>query len=545
MSKLIDQQPCPSCSKSGQGKSLAVYEDGEYCFECGYTGGDMENSTEKFKGFRPLPYPDLLKGRGVTKDILQKFDYKVGMYTGRYGDKEVLDMAVHAASLHAEDGTLVGYQLRNKDKEFWAIGNTKDLSLQGMHLYNPNPNVFVTVVEGYIDQLSVAQACGSQFPVVTVPNGSASAYRSIKKNLTWLQGFKYVVLALDNDEAGKEATEKVLPLFTPGKVRVATWPQKDANDMLLKGDYAGIKSVLFNASEHKPDGLKKLSEYTEEDFSCLFQKGFDIPFPILNEKLRGFFPGKFYSFVAAEKSGKSLLTKELVLYMMEKGLKLGLIYLEETDVEAVGSLAAMANNMAMWRVKETSDPDYMKKLMATYCREAAKKSDPTIYVHKGIYDLEKVIERMTYMAKAEEVDYIILDNSSLSFAGIESSKEERTIIGNFVSKCVSLVNNSKTSILSVSHLKKNIEETELKKSPGGGLEEVPRSVKTADIYGSGSIAKFSYAIVALEPVRGQDKVKLNVLADRNRGRTGYADTLKYNDVTGRLTIDKTFSEGVL
>ena len=72
---------------------------------------------------------------------------------------------------------------------------------------------FITITEGEIDTLSVAQVQGKQYPVVSIPKGVVGVRHVIARNLEYLQGFKYVVLGFDNDEQGRLAAKECIDLF--------------------------------------------------------------------------------------------------------------------------------------------------------------------------------------------------------------------------------------------------------------------------------------------------------------------------------------------
>jgi len=92
-----------------------------------------------------------------------------------------------------------------------------------------------------------------------------------------------------------------------------------------------------------------------------------------------------------------------------------------------------------------------------------------------------------------------------------------------------LVESTGVGIIAITHLKRP--------SQGKGHEEGGR-VTLAQLRGSGAIAQLSDFVIGLE--RNQqveakaDICKLRVLKSRRGGRTGIADDLAYNPITGRL-----------
>jgi hypothetical protein len=109
----------------------------------------------------------------------------------------------------------------------------------------------------------------------------------------------------------------------------------------------------------------------------------------------------------------------------------------------------------------------------------------------------------------------------------DGKSNERRSIDKLVSECVGLIQNTGFTLINVVHLRKNRLDSE-----GNDIETVTR----ADIHGSGAFAKFSHAVVGIEKESEKNTVKLKILANRDVGFEGYADTLKYNEDTGRLEL---------
>lgn len=538
MSQVAERVACEGCQAAGgdtSGNNLVVYTDGgKHCFACGlHVSKGGESVLPETPGLLAGEFPEILRGRGITKDVLKFFNYQTGYYTGKFNDDYVENEAVHIANIANQKGRTVAQQLRASNKRFKFLGNTQGLGLVGTHLWEPNPQVFVTVVEGYIDQLSVAQAQGTRFPVLTVPMGAQSAPEAFKKSMEYLVKWKHVVIAFDNDDAGIKAAEECAKLLPPGKARIATWPLKDANDSLVAQKYQDITDTLFNARTVKPEGVISIADIPLNDFKQMYTTGTDLPFPILNKKLNGLQSGALYTFVAQEKAGKSLLTKEIVLYFLEQGKKIGLLYLEEGAPEAASSLVAMDSFVPAWKLRNNetllNGPEGIKMSLEKY------RDQCYIYHHKGVIDMEGVHTAMQYMTIALGCEFIVLDNTSLVVAGTDANMNERKMIDNFVHKVVAMCNGTKATVLNVCHVTKNRPKDE-----DGNESSI---ITKSDIFGSGAFGKFSYSVVALERNFETDTTYLKVLADRGPGGTGYADKLKYNAATGRLMPDN--SEGVL
>ena len=62
------------------------------------------------------------------------------------------------------------------------------MSLYGQWKWSPNDKLFVTITEGEIDALTIAQVQGYQYPVVSVPKGAAASAKTLKANLKFIKG---------------------------------------------------------------------------------------------------------------------------------------------------------------------------------------------------------------------------------------------------------------------------------------------------------------------------------------------------------------------
>jgi len=119
-----------------------------------------------------------------------------------------------------------------------------------------NEGRFVTVVEGELDALAAFEMLGSKFPVVSVSKGAAGAVKDFKQNLEWLEGFENVVIAFDNDTAGREAADKCAQILSPNKARIVTMGMfKDASDYLTNNKIRDFTNEWWEAKPYRITGV--------------------------------------------------------------------------------------------------------------------------------------------------------------------------------------------------------------------------------------------------------------------------------------------------
>lgn len=275
------REPCESC---GSKDNLTTHANGSvWC----YTPNCKSNTERK----RPVEEinPALLLGsfaplnaRRISQRTCEFFNYQVGVDNGQ---------PVHIANYENCQ------QIRTKDKKFYFKGNTAGITLWGKQKWSGKGKSIV-ITEGQIDAMSIAEAQDCKWPVVSLPNGAQSARKALQAELDWLLGYESIILCFDSDDAGKSAVESCVDLFPPGRVKIASLSEKDANDCLTKGKYDELTRITFTAQEYRPDGIVWGDEIDVEELFKKQPRGLSLPYPILDEQIRGLKSGRIYTIYA-------------------------------------------------------------------------------------------------------------------------------------------------------------------------------------------------------------------------------------------------------
>lgn len=512
-----------ACPKCGSSDANSVYSNGtSYCFSCQtYFPNTEEKEVKKqitnSKLILDGEYRDL-RTRKISEETCRKFGYSVSKYKGK---------SVQIAPYY-RNGQLVAQKLRTASKEFSVLGDFHGVELFGQHLWR-NGGKRIVITEGEIDCLTVSQAFNNKWPVVSIPSGAQSAEKYLKQELEFLEQFDEIVLAFDNDEEGKKATAKCAVLFTPGKVKIANFePYKDANEMLKNKGSSDVAIAIFNAKSYRPDGI-----VAGIDLSIEFLRNsdnvfsFDLPYPILNSKLKGLRKGELTTIAAGSGVGKSTLAREFAYHLLvNHELSIGYVALEESVKKSALGFIAMNVNIPM------GDLFLNKDLVSKEVFEEAYKN--TIgtnriyfYDHFGSLESSNLISKLKYLAVGCNVDFIVLDHISIVVSGIEDG-EERRIIDNLMTNLRSLVEKTGVGMILITHLR----------IPEGKAHEEGGRVTLNQLRGSGSIKQLSDNIIAMErdqQAENPDISLLRLLKGRLFGFTGACDTVEYSKVTGRLT----------
>jgi twinkle protein len=186
------------CDECGSSDANSVYDDGHtHCFSCKTTKKGLDDlkpqQTNTDVTFITGDIKELPK-RKIDYDTAQKFNYQIGSWFGR---------PCHIANYYDKDKKLVAQKLRYPDKTFQWLGDPRQATLFGQHLWRDKGKM-VIVTEGEIDALSVSKINQNKFPVVSIKTGAAGAKKIFKKNLNGLKVLNLLCLCLTKTNMDKK-----------------------------------------------------------------------------------------------------------------------------------------------------------------------------------------------------------------------------------------------------------------------------------------------------------------------------------------------------
>ena len=563
-------KPCPKCQSQGGDKTgdhLFLMRDGLswYCSRCEYIEkGDNEDenmdlSIEAIKNTDPLDIPDLK----LTSDDLDFWGCKT-LISSSTGEVESLLFPVK------QDGEIKGYKGRylgevpeGKRKYFKASGSFKGKNdLFGQQLWE-NGRKLLIITEGEKDAIAVRKmlkAKGKSYCVVGLPNGAN--IESIKDNFEFINKFEKVLLIFDNDEAGKKAVDQAVSILPPGKVSVATLPEKDSFDMYFKGKTEEFWKCLQSANEKRPDGIILGKDTwdviaSRPDPVCL-------PYPEdwieINKKTLGIRLGELDTWTAPPGAGKTQIFRQLRYHIWKatgpdynkyfddsashlKDCGVGVISIEESLAEAVyGTLSihlgeriniSQAVAGSQWWKKFlgiTEDTTNKDKLRQAW-QEVMGDNRIHFYDHFGSLSEEGLLPKIQYMARSLNVKYLFLDHLNMVISEFADEGGERGKIDSLMTKLKKLTQELGIWIGLVVHLRK---------SQGGKPFEEGAVPSMTDLRGSMAIAQLSNSVYAItrnqqdEDEYRRNTSSLHVLKCRFTGSTGSAGFLHFDQDTGLM-----------
>lgn len=306
MGQFIRKEACPKCTSLGRDHSkdnLAVYEDGScYCFACHYVkpsqgwldehGEKTEEELEEIVGshFDEAVHEKLkettgldTKGyRGIRSDISKFFGVR---YSYSEEDGSVTDTYYPST----KGGELVGYKRRIHPKDFTKpLGETgKECDMFMQFRFKTHKDT-VLICGGEHDSLASYQMLSDKQKAdgktqwdftacVSSTTGEPGAWKQAQKQYAFFNQFKKIVLALDNDAAGKEATEKLAKVLPRGKVYVMNLRFKDCNEYLEQGATKEFINDFWGARMYTPAGIHASVDLYKEALDDLDQPKLSLP----------------------------------------------------------------------------------------------------------------------------------------------------------------------------------------------------------------------------------------------------------------------------
>jgi twinkle protein len=474
-----------------------------------------------------------LKKRRIDAKTAEKFGYRGATYRGK---------PVQIAPYMDAAGRVVAQKLRYADKTFEWLGDQKDaLPLFGQALWR-DAGKMVVVTEGEIDAMSVAQAQGLKWPVVSLPNGAQSAVKAIASAADWLERFERVVLMFDMDEPGRAAAEAAARVMTPGKVFIAKLPLKDANEMVQAGRSAELVNLPWDAQVYRPDGIIRVSDAIDLALSPP-SYGYAWPWKGPTEATYGIRRGELYGHGAGVGAGKTTEFKQLILSAIKPSIiedhgdlpalglveprKVGTLLLEENAKrKTLKTLGGMAIGKRVHVPGVEFDVEEL--------RSAMEEMDPYLFMydHFGAKDWSGIKDIIRHMVLGEGIEDVFLDNLTALLAFAEDDRKE---LDGIMADLASLVEQHHFTLHYISHLT----------TPDGKAHEEGGRVLAKQFTGGRAIARWSHNMIALERDQ-QDPdgiTTLRILKDRETGdAAGRLFGLEYDRDTG-LFREVPVSEG--
>jgi len=530
-SKEIGKTKCPACPSSD---GFTLYDDGHgYCFVCNHYEKDVgkeedmpldtnNTSLELFEA--NLGDCRGVEDRRITRKVAEHYGVRVNYDSER-------NITAYNYPYHADTHHPVAYKTRTLPKQFKTVGDFKDVWPFGVHAFHAGGKRLV-ITEGEFDAMAIAQASLDKYnkiyPCISI--ASASNLKSLLHARTWIRSFQEVVLFFDKDAAGQKAIKEAANIIGIDKIKIATSAAKDPCELYVATGMHGVMQAIWDAQPYSPAGIVVGHEPVWEQYLAR-RSTESVAYPDclrgIDNKTKGMRFGEITLFTSGTGSGKSTVIKEIVLDLLDKtDDKVGMISLEES----IGDTAEKFIQMKLERNLQEHDVSIEEQEEASRAVFGSEKL--VLLDHQGSVGDESLIDKIEYMALMG-CKYLILDHITIAVSEGAEGYTGNEAIDKVMSDLLKLTKKHNIWLGVISHLRKV--------QGGGATFEQGKLPSMDDIKGSGSIKQISFDIIgfardmANEDEQIRNTINFVVLKSRFTGKTGPAESAKYNHDTTRLS----------
>lgn len=531
---------------------------------------------ETLKEVSEYPFKDI-ESRGIRKETCERFGVRVGVSEE---DGKTIE-AVYFPSYN-QKGKVIGYKKQDltKDKSedyHWSTVGSVTISSKlfgqevaeavqrkrGTLVYTEGEWDCMSCHQAMVDQVKGTKYAGMEPFVVSVPLGTANAVEATLHNNEFIQSFDNLCIFFDDDYCtpaekqkgimrGHEAREAVASALVGSQLSLFTvttgGSYKDASDMLQDGESDALaKLVQFGKRAYSAEKITRASDISFEELIAQGEEGIMIPeFPKLMQKIRGLRKRELVLVTAPSGVGKSTLTSIFASGIMEAGERIGMIYLEERNVETLQRMVAAKLKVNYNKFKNNPLAFASREdIQAAY--DSIVDNDKLIMLgHFGSLPITELMSKIKHMVFVEKVGYILLDHLSVVISGsdVENERKELDMV---MTELAAFCAANDVGIIAVSHINRSNAQEFL--PPKGKDADKPFWVRVTkeSLRGSAALEQLSWVILGLEPQimpdRSRGNVRITVLKNRPWSYLGVADEFTVDEDTwGVILADVSGSE---
>lgn len=479
----------------------------------------------EFKDVAKLPSKGLAL-RKIEADVARRYGMRVEV-DGTTGEDEAYYFPLYKGT------QLMGYQRKkartpgNRQKgDVQRVGETKGTLPFGSHIVGLGG--MVVACEGGEDTLAAAQllaAKGKKYRVV-----GTLGVDGWKRNLEFFSAFEKVVIAFDQDDAGKLAAEEFASALPAGKAVIMRWDGKasDPNALLYQESGADrFLDSLMKAKPHAPSGII----YGEEVWKRMenFVEPLGVPYPdewtTLNEKVEKIRESEITMFTGGSSVGKTAYTRRIKGHLLlNTDWRIGEVELEERGEKTWRGVMESVLGKA-W--KHASQDERREAWQKTYGSNRIFTLDHRSQFGRG----QSLVGKFKHLVYGMGCKALFLDHVTLAVNefgdGIGNPAQDQ-----MMNEFLELVETTGVHLFLISHLRKT--------GQGGKSFEEGGVPSMDDLKGSGSLKQISFNILGVsrnlqhEDEYERNVSQLHVLKCRETGKTGRADRLYWDDESKSL-----------
>ncbi len=445
---------CPECSsdrkKGKKDECLAVNLDIKvwYCHHCEWSGSLKVKSTDT-PVYKTPPFKNnteisdgavkYFAGRALSQKTLTKMKITSGLEYMPVPKAKVNTIQFH----FIKDGKIVNTKYRDRDKGFKLHAGC-ELCFYNHDIIEASKKIIIT--EGEMDALSFIEA-GIDY-VVSVPNG-ANNLKFLVNYIDLFEG-KEIILALDNDSAGRKLQENLANRFGKERCTYIKFKDcKDANECLMEYGVQGILDALAKPFKFPLEGVFTVTDISDE-IDDLYDNGLDKGVSTgIDDFLLRIVKGYLTVLTGIPGHGKSEWLDNIILHLRLEHGWVGALYSPENR--------PMSLHFAKLAMKLIGKPWDGHSRMTEGEKNLAKrfvdKSFWFIKPEKG-YDLTNILSHVLQVHRAVGCDYFVID----AWNKLEHNLTDTDSIGKALDQIVDFCEKHHIHCFLVAHPKKQYKE---------------------------------------------------------------------------------------
>lgn len=560
---------CPRCMRKGRDKSrnnLHVYgaTQSAFCWSCGFTipseehrkrmGWDDEDDEEEEdvmtrERITPAENEAIKRQTGNNGKGFRGIKTETNKFFGvRYQYDEATGEPVKQFVPTTINYELVGYRTRGFPKDFSnPIGQVgKECDMVGEFRFRNHTRTCL-IVGGEIKLLAAYQMLDDDrhrrnkeefesTAVVCSTLGESGAHKQIQSRYSFFDQFEKIIICMDEDEAGQEATEKIAKVLPKGKAFVMKMRYKDADEYIKEGAEKDFIRDFWNAKPYTPAGVVgsgELSNKIREEASS-----HKISFPPFMRKVNemtagGLGLGKICNIGAASGQGKTVYVDTIIHHLIfNSPYQVGVVSMELNAGQYGLSMLSRHIKRKISNIQDREErinfleQDWVKaKEQELFFREDGSHRWHLVDDRDGsLEDLQELVEELVIRCGCK---LIVLDPIQDILDGL--SNEEQAL---FLKWQKGMVKSHNMSFININHVRKS----------GGGKEQnsTGAMISEEDFAGSSTIFKSAALnILLVRDKMAEDEFVRNttkgfISKNRDNGLTGPCGEYYYDNQTHTL-----------
>lgn len=319
------------------------------------------------------------------------------------------------------------------EKKFWLKERGSLDDLFGPD-FNKGSSNRIYITEGEFDAASLYQILGKTFPVKSLPSATMSE-RFVKKNYDYLNSFKEIIYAGEQDAAGKAAAEKLYELFPEKFFYVPMSKHKDANEFLMAGAGDDLMWSARKPQRFSPDNFYLGDLDIEETIKT------ENPYSYvptghagLDDKVRGLVKGGITFVKAPRGGGKTEMVRffECGLLTSDPDVKVAMMHMEEQRSTTYRAMATYELGINV-RTKEDAASNGVSENDVIKAAQKMADDRTVVFELRSHDDPMKILDYVRMAAVVYGVDYVFIDHvqrlAYLSQGGADGATSLLTAVG--------------------------------------------------------------------------------------------------------------------